>query len=184
LRSVSRAAQRLVGVAAVFLQVGDEVAVLVPGFMEELDEADPLLDEAAGEQAVVGERRLAGLGPVHGQRSWLLREVHQLRGTRLHAVGHLERADAGRDFRVADRAEPFSLSVRRGVERVPLGLAVDPRRAAEEQPPARRRCGTAPPLWAVGRKPLPQFDEPPLVPFLPELKTTKPGKSCDSLPRP
>jgi hypothetical protein len=36
----------------------------------------------------------------------------------------------------------------------------------------------------VGRKPLPQLELPPLGPLLPELKTTKPGRSCDSLPRP
>src|SRR6185436_15706925 len=40
------------------------------------------------------------------------------------------------------------------------------------------------PWYRVGRKPQPQFELPPLGPFLPELKTTKPGRSRDSLPRP
>ena len=55
----------LVGVVAVLLEVVDQVAVLVPGFVEELHEAHAPLDQPAGQQAVVGERRLARLGAVH-----------------------------------------------------------------------------------------------------------------------
>src|SRR5215213_2495475 len=44
------------------------------------------------------------------------------------------------------------------------------------------RKGT--PWYAVGRKPLPQLLEPPLVPFCPVEKTTYPGRFCDSLPSP
>ena len=40
------------------------------------------------------------------------------------------------------------------------------------------------PWYTVGKKPLPQFELPPLGPFVPVLNTTKPGRFCDSLPRP
>src|SRR5262249_34424207 len=40
------------------------------------------------------------------------------------------------------------------------------------------------PLCTVGRNPQPQLDCPPLGPLLPEEKTTKPGRSRDSLPSP
>ena len=44
------------------------------------------------------------------------------------------------------------------------------------------RKGT--PWYTVGRKPLPQQESPPLGPLIPELKTTKAGRSRDSFPRP
>ena len=67
-RSLTRAAQGLIGVAAVLLQVLHQVAVLVPGLVEELDEAHAVLDQPPGQQAVVGERRFARLGTVHLER--------------------------------------------------------------------------------------------------------------------
>ena len=39
------------------------------------------------------------------------------------------------------------------------------------------------PWYVDGRKPLDQFDVPPLVPT-PEPSTTNPGRFCDSLPSP
>ena len=50
----------LVGVEGVLLDAGRQVAVLVPGFVEELHEADAALDEPPGEQAVAGEVRVLG----------------------------------------------------------------------------------------------------------------------------
>ena len=55
---------RPVGVLAVLLEVLDEVAVLVPGFMEDLDEPDAPLGQPTGQQAGVGERRLARLRAI------------------------------------------------------------------------------------------------------------------------
>ena len=124
-RSLTSAAHGLVGVAAVLLQVVDQVAVLVPGFVEELDEAHAALDQAAGQQAVVGEatacpaRRRTSRGCASGS----LRDVHQLGRARLHAEGHLERVDAGGDLGIADRRRGacwFSSPER--VERVALQL--------------------------------------------------------------
>ena len=47
--------------------------------------------------------------------------------------------------------------------------------------PLVRNCT---PWYIEGRKPLPQLVFPPLGPFCPELNTTNPGKSLDSLPSP
>ena len=50
----------LIGVEGVLLDAGRQVAVLVPGFVEELHEAHAALDEPPGEQAVAGEAGLLG----------------------------------------------------------------------------------------------------------------------------
>jgi hypothetical protein len=60
----------LVGVLAVAGEVLLEVAVLVPRFVEELHEADAALDQAPGEQAVVGETgALPGSAPYISRTS-------------------------------------------------------------------------------------------------------------------
>ena len=41
-----------------------QIAVLIPRFVIELHETNAALHQPAGQQAVVGERRLAGLGAV------------------------------------------------------------------------------------------------------------------------
>ena len=88
--------QRLAG------QLSDIGAALV----EELDEAHAPLDEAAGEEAVVGEARLAGLCAVHlVDPLWLGLDVHEFRDAGLHAEGHFILTDAGRDFGIADVIE-------------------------------------------------------------------------------
>ena len=84
--------------------VSDQVAMLVPGFVVELHEAHAALDQPAGEQAIVGKRRLARLGAV--QLEHVLRflgRIHQLRRAALHPEGHLEGVDARGDLRIARR---------------------------------------------------------------------------------
>src|SRR5438876_11828754 len=56
---------RSIRVFAILFQVMFEIAVLIPRFMEELHKADAALEEPAGQQTVVGERRLARLDAVH-----------------------------------------------------------------------------------------------------------------------
>src|SRR2546426_1132156 len=73
----------LIDVEADFFEVVIEIfagaAVAVPVGVIELDEADAALDQPAGEEAVDGERRLAGLDAVGIERGLgFLREVHQL----------------------------------------------------------------------------------------------------------
>ena len=117
-----------------FLMILDQVAVLVPGFVEELHEAHAALDQPAGQQAVVGERRLARLGAVHLEHVLrLLRDVHQLRRAGLHAERHLERVDARGDFGIADCVEPHLVQLLDRIERVALQLVVDAARVREIQ---------------------------------------------------
>ena len=75
----------LVGVEAVLLDAGRQVAVLVPGFVEQLHEADAALDQPAGEQAVAGEVGILDrFDAVYVKRlRGFLAEVHELRGARL-----------------------------------------------------------------------------------------------------
>ena len=55
----------LVGLPALFGESLREAAVVIPGLVEELNEANPTLDQAAGEDAVIGEGGLSGFGTVH-----------------------------------------------------------------------------------------------------------------------
>ena len=45
----------LIGVESVLLHTGREIAVLIPGFVKQLDEANSAFDESPGQQAVAGE---------------------------------------------------------------------------------------------------------------------------------
>ena len=49
----------LVGVLALDFELGVEIAVLVPAAVHELDEAGAAFEQAAGDQAVVGEGAFA-----------------------------------------------------------------------------------------------------------------------------
>ena len=55
----------LVGVLTVLFEVSDEVAVLVPGFVEDFDEAHATLDQPPREQTSVREGSFAWLGAIH-----------------------------------------------------------------------------------------------------------------------
>src|SRR6185436_17870486 len=74
----------------------DANAVEIPAPVVKLHVADPLLGEAAGQQAVVGKTGLAGHRPVRLQRLLrLLADVHDLGDGDLHPVSELVLADAG-----------------------------------------------------------------------------------------
>ena len=115
-----------VGFAAFGLQAIGEAAVVIPGFVEELDKADAAFDQAAGEQTIVGERSFARFGAVEFEGLLgFLRKVHQLGSARLHAVSHFERVDASGDLGIADGAEALLVEAAEGFERVPLHFGVD-----------------------------------------------------------
>ena len=115
-----------IGIPAVLLNALGEVGVLVPGFMEELHEADPSLHQAPGQQAVVGEGGLPRLRPVEVQDGLgLLGNIHELGHAGLHAKGHLERADPSGDFGIADRFQPHPVQVPNRVERCLLQAGID-----------------------------------------------------------
>jgi hypothetical protein len=95
----------------------EDAAVMVPALVEELDKADAAFDESAGEEAVVGEARLAGLGAIHFVNAlWFGLDVHELRDAGLHAKGHFVLADAGGDFGVADVVEVNLVEVLDGID--------------------------------------------------------------------
>jgi hypothetical protein len=122
----------LVDVEAVLLQIGGQVAVLVPRLVEELDEADPALDQAAAEQAVVGEGALARLRAVHRADAFRLqRDVGDFRRDVLHAEGHLKGGDAGLDLGIADRFVALVVEEIHRVDGPALGFAGDAFRVGE-----------------------------------------------------
>ena len=99
--------------------------MVVPAAVVELDEAGAALGEAAGEQAVRGERAVARGAAVHFKSLLGFASVrHQFRHGGLHAEGEFVLLDAGGDFRIAgfaglelveavDRLDQFPLRLRR-----------------------------------------------------------------------
>jgi hypothetical protein len=123
-----------VGVGAVAFEVAGEVAVLIPGLVEDLDEADIAFDEAAGEEAGVGEGGFAGFGAVGFEGGLgFAGKVHQVRGGRLHPVGHFVGIDAGGDFGVPDRTEALLVESVDGVEGIALEGGIDALGVVEEE---------------------------------------------------
>ena len=115
---------RLVGLLAVVLDVAHQAVVLVPRFVEDLDEPHPALQQPPRQQAGVGERRLARLGTVQFEDVLgLVADVHHARCALLHAEGHLVRADPRGDLGIADFLEPHAVERLNRVERVALELA-------------------------------------------------------------
>ena len=82
---------------------------MVPVAVIELDEAHAALRQPAREQAVRGEGAVARLATVGVEDVLrLLRDVHQIRRTRLHPEGELVLRQPRRDLRIVDDlvAEP------------------------------------------------------------------------------
>ncbi len=117
----------LAEVFKIFFERFTGAAVAVPACVIELDEAHAALDEAAGEQAVVGEGGFAGLPARKGQEVFfaLSGKVGQFRGAGLHAVGHFVLADAGGDFGIAGGDESFEIKRIQGVDRLFIARRVD-----------------------------------------------------------
>ncbi|MFM1944913.1 MAG: hypothetical protein RI897_3895 [Verrucomicrobiota bacterium] len=90
-----------IGEGAADVHVFDEVAVVVPSAVVEVDEADALFGEASGEEAIGGVGAVAGLGAVHVEDVLgFVAEVHQVGDGHLHLEGHFIGGDAGFDFGV------------------------------------------------------------------------------------
>ena len=117
----------LVGLFALALDAAGQTAVLVPALVEELDEADALLDESARLQAVGGEgsRRLHAV-PIHREGGGrLLRKIGDLRHARLHAIGHLGLRQTGVDFRVEFRGALVGIELAERIEHATAGVRRD-----------------------------------------------------------
>ena len=95
---------RLVGVAALIIELGGEGSMLIPPCVHELDKTGSSFDEATGEEAIPGEAAgFVDLWAVEIEDGFgLAGDVRQLRDGSLHAIGHLVLCDAGLNLGVAD----------------------------------------------------------------------------------
>lgn len=115
----------LVGILAIHLEVADKVAVLVPGFVEELHKADSAFQQSTSEQTIIRER-LSRSGTIKIKSLLaLVGEIHQLWCARLHPIGHFKGVDARGNFRIADRIQPQLVERVNRVERISLRLRID-----------------------------------------------------------
>ncbi len=122
----------LVGVLAVDGQVAFYATMLVPRFVEELHKADAAFDESTGEQAIVGEGRLARFGSVEIEDMLrLVGQVGRLGGGGLHTKSHFVGIDARGDFGIANDVEILAVQGIDRVERIASDLAIDARRAGK-----------------------------------------------------
>ena len=98
------------------------------------DEPDAPLEQPAGQQAGIGERRLARLGAVHLEDvPRLVGDLHQRRALGLHAEGHLEGVDPRGDLGVAGGVELHLVQLADSIEAVALEFASTPRGVGEIQ---------------------------------------------------
>ena len=159
-------------------------AVEVPAPVEELHEAHALFDQPPGQQAVVGEARLARLRAVGFERSacGLLGDVHHLRHASLHAEGQFVLGDARQRFRVAQARGLHLVQVAQRVERLAAQLAVHARRIGHIQHRIALASGTARPETPTAESRCPNEFLPPFGCTPLEISTTKPGRFSFSVP--
>lgn len=105
-----------------------EFAVLIPAWVEELDEADPVFAETACEETIGGEGALvAGVGAVEVEGFGVLGgKVCEGRDGALHAEGELVLFDASGDGGVAAEGEFVELDGAESVERAALEVWGEP----------------------------------------------------------
>ncbi len=123
----------LVGLAAELADAAGQAAVMVPAGMIELDEPDVALGQAAGQQAVGGERpRLPRIGAVELEDVvGLIRDPRHLGDGGLHPVGHLVLGDPGLDRRVERRVVLDLVQLAEPVEHLAAAGRRDARRVLE-----------------------------------------------------
>ena len=128
---------------------------------------------------------LPGYGAVHFENvPGLVSDVHHLRRALLHPEGHLEGVDPRGDLGVADLLEPHPVERLHGIQGIALERFVEPAgigqikhriaAGAELHALVDRRQESAAPVRIAAAGPFLAGAE----------KTTKPGRSCDSLPSP
>ncbi len=112
-----------IGEWAADVHIFDEVAVVVPSAVVEVDEADAFFGEAAGEEAIGGVGAVAGLGSVHIEDVLgFVAEVHQVGDGHLHLEGHFVGGDPGFDFWVMDGEVPVGVELLDGLDELLLLL--------------------------------------------------------------
>ena len=116
----------LIGLFAFGFESAFDVAVVIPGAVVTVDEADAAFDETSCEQAVVGVGAFAGFGAVFFEGGFgFLGDVDGFGGGGLHSVGEFVGVDAGKDFGIADGVELFLVERFQEVEGFTLGRVVD-----------------------------------------------------------
>ena len=93
-----------------------------------------------------------------------LTDIHQLRSTRLHLVGHLKRIDARGNLRIAHPTQTLAVEFLDSIQRLPLRRAVHAlgigqvenriAAAAEKNPIVDARQKTCPPVGSPSTRPL------------------------------
>ena len=179
---------RLIDVAADRVQVlrqglaGD--AVVVPVGVIELDEPHALARPAGGPAGSCSRTRACPVRRRTSQRRGRLRpQVDQLRGARLHPVGHLVGGDPGGDLGVGRHLQPSPVQLGRSsrwsvagwLGEMPDGVA----RSRIGSPP--ERSGTP---WYAGEKPASPVHRAAARPARARLQHDEPGRLSDSLPMP
>ena len=139
--------------------------MLIPGLVEDLHKPRPPFDQSAGQKAGRSISSLARCGPIEIQDVLrFLTNIHQLRSTRLHLVGHLEGIDARGNLRIAHPTQTLTVEFLNGIQRLPLGRAVHTLRigqvenritaAAEKNPIVDAGQETRPPVGGPSTRPL------------------------------
>ena len=181
-RSVIRAAHgwsiSLADVVEVVVEVCAAAAVVVPVVVVELHEPHAALDQPAGQQAVVGERRLARLGAVQVER--LLRS-RCARSISSGALVCIRKAISYEAIRVAISGSPVASS--RSWFRSLTASSESPLRGRRRRPAGwtgsgsgRRRCGTARPGRRSAGSRCPSCASPPRGPLRPGLQHDEAGQ--------
>lgn len=117
-----------VGRCGIVLYAVGQIAVLVPDLMEQLHEANAPLKQSSSEQAVPCKACfLRILDPIEVESFFALGgKVHQLGCTGLQFRRQFIALDTGCDFRVADLVEAQAVEIGDRVDRIALGLDIDP----------------------------------------------------------
>ena len=116
---------RLIGIAALDLELRGEIAMMVPAGVETLHKAHPALNEPPRHETVVGEGPLAlYVRPVHLQNfRRFVGEIGEFRHGGLHLVSHLVLRNPGGDLRVGELRGVLLVELREIVEQAAAHLA-------------------------------------------------------------
>ena len=122
---LDQSSRGLVGIEALFFQLGGQVAVLVPAGMHQLYESGAAFDEATGEKAVAGIGSAAvDVRSVHVEDGLgFTGDVGEFWDAGLHAIGHLVLGDAGIDFGITEFIEVLAVDFSDVVEHGPAKRA-------------------------------------------------------------
>ena len=129
-----KAGAGLVDAAGLSGKGGIDVLVVIPAFVENLDEAHAALDEPAGEQAVFGEdsSRSIVVETVESQNVvGFALHVREFGNGCLHAVGQFVLSDAGLDFGIVVAIEGVGVELAESIDHITAMVGGDAVRVIE-----------------------------------------------------